>query len=61
MMNAQTNVLKILPCSFTRYAKSSNEACKAQVDSHPPLTVEACVIPQANPCGISVTETGIPI
>lgn len=59
--NTEIDILKILPCSFTPYVKSGNESWKAQVDSHLPLTAEACVIPQTNPCGICDTGARLPI
>jgi len=59
--DTQTAILKILPCSFTPYVKSGNESQKAQVDNHLPLTAEACVITQTNPCGIFGTGAGLPI
>jgi len=60
-MNSETDTLKILPCTFTPYVKSGNKSWKAQVDSHLPLTAEACVIPQNKPCGICGTGAGLPI
>jgi hypothetical protein len=58
--NTETDILKILPCSFTPYVKSGNESWKTQVDSHLPLTAETFVIPQTNPCGICGTGAGLP-